>query len=129
MWARDLLVQFVQTGAQTELKRWRKANQRMVAVAPDGRLLSLPRVVGVRIPDEAGVAVHQQHIFDLLTWDQIEQKINEYLRQVSAYRDDIFLATVLLELRELAPGASTPQEAASRLGTTVDAWLDERTAA
>lgn len=128
IWACDLLSQFMEAGAQAELKRWRKANQKVVAVSHDGRILSRPRVVGVRIQNEDGVA-NIQTLYDYMTFEQIEQKVAEFLRQVSAYRDNIFVATLLLELRELAPGATTPHEAAERLGTTVDIWLDQRTAA
>ncbi len=128
IWARDLLTQFEEHGAQAELKRWRKATRKVVAVAHDGRILSRPRVVGVQVQGESG-ASSVQMLWDYMTFEQIEQKIAEFLRQVSAYRDNIFVATLLLELRDLVPTAATPDEAAERLGTTVDAWLDERTAA
>lgn len=128
-WAVDLLAQFLENGAQAELKHWRKATRKVVAVAQDGRILSRPRVVGVVRRDEEGKPFHQQEAFDFMTFDEIEDKAKEFLRQVTAYQDNIFVATLLLELRDLAPGTCTPDEAARHLGTTVDAWLDQRTAA
>lgn len=123
VWAADLLRQFHEQGAQRELKSWGKANEPVVALAYDGRILSTTRLIGVRRRAEDGSSVSAQTLFDLLTWEEIETKIGEYLRQVSAYRDLIAIGTRLLELRDLAPGASTPAEAADKLGTTVDAWL------
>lgn len=129
LWANDLLQEFLQRGAEAELKSWRNRTRRVVAVAHDGRILDLPRVIGVKVPSEDGAAYHQQELYDFLPFEQLEEKAKEYLSQARAYQDRLYVLTLLLELRDLAPGASTPQEAAERLGTTVDAWLDERTAA
>ena len=130
LWASDLLQEFVQRGAEAELKSWRNRTRRVVAVAHDGRLLNLPRVIGVKVRSEDdGTAFHQQELYDFLPFEQLEEKAKEYLSQARAYQDRLYVLTLLLELRELVPGATTPDEAARSLGTTVDAWLDERTAA
>ncbi len=129
LWARDLLSQFVQRGAESELKTWRKRTQRVVAIAHDGRVLNRPRVVGVVRQADDGARFSDQTLYDFLTWEQIEEVRAGHLRQISAYRDNVYIESLLLELRELAPGTATPGEAADRLGTTVDAWLDQRTAA
>lgn len=128
-WASSLLDDFMETGAAAELKRWRKRTQRVVAVAFDGRLLNRPRVVGVVRLAEDGARVSDQMLYDFLTWEQIEEVRTGHLRQISAYRDNVYIESLLLELRDLAPGTATPDEAARSLGTTVDAWLDARTAA
>jgi hypothetical protein len=128
-WALSLLDEFLESGSASELKRWRKRTQRVVAVAHDGRVLDRPRVVGVVRQRDDGARYSDQTLYDLLTWEQIEEVHAGYLRQISAYRDNAYITSLLLELRNLAPAAMTPREAAELLGTTVDAWLDERTAA
>lgn len=128
-WALALLGDFLESGAASELKRWRKASHKVVALAPDGRILSRPRTVGVQRKTADGVVYVQQEAFDLLAWEEIERKIADFRIQIGAYADNIFILSTVLELRELAPGSSTPDEAARQLGTTVDAWLDTRTAA
>ena len=127
-WALGLLDDFLASGSSAELKRWRKASRPLVAVAPDGRVISRPRTVGVQRQDAEGATYVQQEAFDFLTWEEVEQKIVFYRTQVSAYADNIFLARCVLELRELAPDAATPDEAARQLNTTVDAWLEQRAA-
>lgn len=127
-WALSLLDEFLETGAAGELKRWRKRTQRVVVAAHDGRVIDRPRVVGVVRQDDDGARFSQQSLYDFLTWEQIEEVRAGYLRQVSAYRDNLQVVSRLLELRALAPVAATPDEAARSLGTTVDAWLDQRAA-
>lgn len=122
-WAMDLARQFAERGAQSELNSWRKSTRPLAAVAHDGRLISKTRVVGVPRLGPDGEVYITQALFDLMTFDEIVQKIREYERQSFAYRDNIQVAKRLLELQTAAPDALTPADAAARLGTTVDAWL------
>lgn len=122
-WAVDLTLQFAQRGAQTELNSWRKSARPLAAVAHDGRLLSKTRVVGIQRHADDGARYVTQALFDFLTFAEIEKKIAEYATQVRAYGDNLDVARQLLKLRDLAPDAATPADAATRLGTTVDAWL------
>lgn len=122
-WAMDLSRQFAERGAQTELNSWRKSTRPLAAVAHDGRVISKTRVVGVHRQGEDGSRYTTQALFDLLTFAEIQDKVHEYRQQASAYRDNIAVATRLLKLRDLAPEAATPADAARVLGTTVDAWL------
>ena len=127
-WALCLLDEFLETGAAGELKRWRKRTQRVVAIAHDGRVIDRPRVVGVMRRDDGGGASFTQESLFELTWQELEQVRSRDLSQISAYRDNLHVVSRLLELRELAPGAATPDDAARSLGTTVDAWLEQRAA-
>lgn len=122
-WALDLLRQFCERGAQAELKAWRKATFPMTAVSHDGRLISKTRVVGVERHHDDGGRYVTQALFDLMTFAEIEQKVRDYQSQVRAYGDNIDVARRLLKLRDLAPDAATPADAAASLNTTVDAWL------
>lgn len=122
LFAIDTLRDIEAIGAASLLKRWNKSSNR-VAVAYDGRVLSKPRTVGTTRADDSGNRYAVQALFDYMSFDEIEAKVSEYLRQVSAYRENIYLGTRLLELRDQAPGALTPAEACARLGTTVEAYL------
>lgn len=122
-WACHLMRIFAERGAQAELKSWRKASQPVAVVAYNGQVLSRPRVVGFQQRDAEGHGYVVQELFDLIPFAKIEEKVTEYQRQVGAYRENLALARRLLELRDAVPDALTPADAASRLGTTVDAWL------
>lgn len=121
-WAREVLDTLCLSGGGSDLKNWRKRTAQ-VMVAHDGRLLSKPRVIGIRRTDAGGHAYSEQTLFDLFTWDEIDTKRKAYLKQIGAYDTNIALLDRLAQLRELAPGASTPAEACRRIGTTLDEWL------
>jgi hypothetical protein len=122
LFAKDTLREAEGIGAASILKRWNKRTNR-VAVSYDGKVLSKPRTIGTTRADAAGNRYAVQTLFDYMTFEEIETKVREYLRQVSAYRENIYIGTRLLELRDMAPDARTPAEACKQIGTTVDAFL------
>lgn len=108
------------TGYREQIKRWMKKNR--VLVSFEGRVVSKPRVVGIR--QSIGEDSYDvQALIDALTFDQIEAKRREYLRQVNVYSDNVALMDRLLALRDMAPDASTPAEACAYLGIAVDDYL------
>ncbi|MCA1570811.1 MAG: hypothetical protein LC798_10940 [Chloroflexi bacterium] len=126
-YASDVAREARRLGLAVILKNWHKAHRRM-AFAHNGQMLDRPRIVGTKITDEAGQMYDVQTLFDYLTWDQIEDKIVAYSRNVKTYRDNIALARKVLALRDLAPSAATPAEAASALGISLDDYLTENVA-
>lgn len=86
------------------------------------------RVIDVPEIDEYGRVYVTSKASDQLTWTQLEEERAHLLAAAVAYRDNVYIESLLLELRELATGTATPDEAARSIGTTVDAWLDRRTA-
>lgn len=129
LWARDLLKTWVQRGAEGEVKNWKRRTTPTYAVAYNGRLVNRYAVGGVKRRTEDGEQFHAQTLFELMTWDQLENKIREYVAQISAYKADIALIAVLLKLRDAAPETATPHEAAKALGTTVREWIGQQGAA
>lgn len=122
-WASDVERESRRAGYAARIKRHEKERE-TVLVSYEGRLLSKPRVIGTtRRIDGHPVAV--QGLIEVMTWDELEAKRADYLVQIRAY--DVNIATIdrLLALRDLAPGAATPEEAATSIGTTVDEWLGE----
>lgn len=126
--ARDVEADFRQRGASAQLKAWRK-RQQTVVVSYEGKLLTKPRTIGTRRTDADGRTYATQELFDFNTWDEIEAKVREYIKQAQAYSVNIAIGTRLLELRDAAPGAATPAEAVVQLGTTIEAWLGDDEAA
>lgn len=124
LWARDLERYATYLGAATYVKHWDKA-RREVAVSYNGRLLTKPAVVGITGIDGAGDPVFQQRLFFFFSWEEIERKRTEYMRQIQAYKVDIHICDRLLALRDLAPAAINPDEAARSIGTSVEEWLSE----
>ena len=114
-------------GAARLLNRWHKANAQ-VTVSFDGRVLNKPRVIGTVRSDAEGRSFATQALFDFMTWGEIEEKIQEYAKQVNAYRANIALCLRLLDLHDAVPAAATPAQAAEALGTSVEAWLGEQAA-
>jgi hypothetical protein len=123
VWAVDLLRRFAERGAAAELKTWRKVSRKLRVRLHDGTVVDRPRVVGIARQDDGGRRYVEQTLFDLEPFEIIETKVREWGRQVRAYRANIALGLRLLALRDAAPAATTPAEAAAALGTTVAAWL------
>lgn len=119
-WAGEIDRDARRTGYREQIKRWMKKNR--VLVSFDGRMVSKPRVIGIRqsVGDES---YDVQALLEALTFDQIEAKRREYLRQVNVYTDNVALMDRLLALRDMAPDTATPQEACAVLGLAFDEYL------
>lgn len=122
--AKDCLDDAVHIGAASHLKSWRARQQRgRIPVSYEGKILSARRVIGTTEINEDGDAAYTQELFDFFTWEQLEAKAQEYVRNIRAYRFDLDVVLRLLELRDLVPEAGTPAEAVEHLGTTIEEFL------
>jgi hypothetical protein len=126
-WAEVVSDECAARGAASLIKAHLKAKSR-VLVAYNGTLVAKPTIVGVRRHGPVGEFVQQELIY-VLTWDELRQKKKEYLTAVGAYNANAAMVDLLLALHDLAPDAATPVEAATHLGTTVEAWLQQGLAA
>lgn len=126
-WARDVERVAIRAGLGKEIK----AHQDRIRahVSYDGRVLDLPRVQARRVASPAGEVVYQRELIELWTWSEIEAKRNEALSGQSAYTSKIAHYDALLALRDMAPGSTSPVDAARQLETTVDQWLGGQKAA
>jgi hypothetical protein len=125
--------------AQREAARegWAKALKarddellKVAVLSHDGEVLTKPRKVGTRKVDAAtGEAHRQRSLLELMTWDELDAKLEHYVRSRRSYEELIAVVRRHLELRDLAPEASTPAQAADQLGVDLDAWLSGEAAA
>jgi hypothetical protein len=128
VFARDAHREALTRGYLSIFKGWQKSQQKPVVVAHDGQLLNKPRVIGTNRARDDGSVYYQQTMFDFMTWEELAKKRYEYLTQIRAYRGNVATVDKLLALRELAPNANTPAQAAEVVGTTLEAWLGEEAA-
>jgi len=121
-WARRVLLDCEQRGAAYILKAVMKEG-RTVAVSHDGRLITKTAYLGVKRYDGEGKAYHTQALFQMMSRDELLAKRNVALTGKRAY--DVILSQLdgCLALLDAVPGAATPQDAAEKLGTTVEQWL------
>ena len=126
-WAGVIADECSARGAASLIKAHLKGRNR-VLVAFNGGLIAKPSFVGVRRQGPTGEFVQQELIY-VLTWDELRQKKKEYLTAVGSYTSNAAMVDLLLALHDLAPEAANPVEAATALGTTVEAWLKQGLAA
>lgn len=122
-WAKEALAEAQRTGGAAQLKTWHR-QQRTVAVAFDGEVITKSRTVGVRRRDEDGESYDTQTLFDFTTWEELDQKRAEILRVVRAYNSTVAMIDRLLALHDVIPAATNPAEAAKAMGTSLDEWLE-----
>lgn len=122
-WASDVDRDARRTGYREQIKSWLKRNRVIVNIG--AREVSKPRVIGVKRTDDEGQQYDAQALLDVMTFDELRAKRREWLRQVHAYNDNVALADRLLALQELAPTATTPQDACRLLGTSLDEYLGQ----
>lgn len=120
-WARDVERQAMRSGLGKEIKAYQ--DRRRALVSHDGQVLNLPSVQARRVKAVDGEVYFQRELIEVWPWEQIEAKRAEMLVGQFAYTSKIAHCDALLALRDMVPGARTPEEAARMLGTTVDQWL------
>jgi len=129
-YAKDCLDDALHRGGAAQLNAWSTC-QKMgrIAVSYEGKVLSARQIRGTIVRDDNGNPMHSQGIFDYFTWEQLEAKALEYATNIRAYKFNLDTVSRLLELRELAPDANTPDEATIQLGISVEEFLMGGTAA
>lgn len=130
IWALDVDATIRNDGADKILKSEQGLRQPRVPVAHNGQILGkAPREFGRKLRDEDGLVVHARTLFDFLTFEELREKRLEFQGTERAARIDRYTVEKLLTLEDLAPGAATPAEACEQLGTTVEAFLADESAA
>lgn len=114
----DLLV----AGLSRQLRQ-RRDSRAVVLVATTKGAVTRKANRGVRRVADDGAVAYQQRLIHEMTWDEVAQVIEALGAQLQALSESRQMMRKLDRLRELAPGAAGPAEAASRLGTTVDEFL------
>jgi hypothetical protein len=128
--AKDCLDDALHRGGAAQLTAWSNGQKAgRIAVSYEGKVLPVRRIRGTIVRDDNGNPVHTQSQFDLWSWEQLEAKVQVYLANIRAYRVQLDTVLRLLELRELVPGANTPDEATNKLGISVEEFLIGGTAA
>lgn len=126
MFARDILREALFRGMSAILKRWHKS-RRTVAISYEGDILThdklLSRVVGIRNDTGQGGWYYTQTLFELLTFEQVAEKLREFQTQQFAYTINVHVYERILALKALVPSANTPAEACQHLGITIDQYL------
>lgn len=121
LWARVVLHEDVIHGHQARAKAWLK-KQSVVNMAWNGKVVGVTTRVGVRKRSLNGIEFAQK-LFDQMTWEELADHIETITTQTSALLVNKAAADRLMDLRDLCPSSVGPADAASQLGTTVDAWL------
>lgn len=129
-YAKDCLDDALHRGATAQLNAW-STRQKFgrIAVSYEGKVLPARRIRGTVVRDDNGNPIHTQGIFDYFTWEQLEAKKREYATNICAYEFNLDTVSRLLGLRDLVPGAKTPDEATKQLGISVEEFLMGGTAA
>lgn len=120
-WANDLEQQLLRSGIAKEIKRYQDRHR--VGVAYHGRVVSMPRVQGVKARRDDGSTYEARALIEFQPWEQIAEKRLEAIRMRRTYTEKIAHYDRLLALRDLAPEAATPVEAATSLGIDLDEYL------
>lgn len=122
-WSEALYETALRTGLRHEIHNYLKRT-RIVVNTRDGREVEKPQVIGVkRLDAESGTWVDTQLPLEVLTFDEIRAKRQEYLTIRAAYDDSVALADKLLALEIMALGARTPEQACRRLGKSLADYL------
>ena len=122
-WAKLLLDDFHNVGADKLLKRFDDQKRRVALLDHEGRLLNKPRVVGKAKRTTTGAPIYQRELITAMSWEELRELRQQRLRQVQAASDTVVLIDKLLELHIMCPEATDPQDAAIRLGLDLDEWL------
>lgn len=120
-WASEVERSALREGLAREIKRHQ--DRQRVAVAYDGRVLSVPAVQARRVVDSSGVVSYQRELIELWSWDEVHAKRAETIQATKTYSEKIAHYDRLLMLQVLAPDSATPAEAAEQLGLKLTDWL------
>lgn len=120
-WASEVARAARREGYAREIKRHQDRQRALVAY--DGRVLSVPAVQARKVVDSDGSVTYQRELIELWSWDELWEKRGEALKAAKTYSEKVAHYDRLLALRELAPDAETPAEAAEALGLDLGEWL------
>jgi len=120
-WATEVARSARREGYAREIKRYQ--DRERVAVAYDGRVLSVPAVQARKVVDDDGAVTYQRELLQFWTWGELKAKRQEAVKAATTYTEKIAHYDRLLMLADLAPESTTPAEAAAALGVDLGEWL------
>jgi hypothetical protein len=120
-WAMDLEADILRRGSNAVVTWF--VQQQKVMFSHDGEQLTKNAVVGIRRTTETGEKWIEQALIEVSSWDAIEAKRQEYLKQERAYSTNAAMCDKVLALQDLAPGSANPREACEAMGTSFDEYL------
>lgn len=121
-WASWVIRDDAATGHLRRFNAWWKRENRH-KVLHEGRLYSRAAVRGVKRRKETGELKHQLEFWYDMSWMDLELQIAEASDRIASERIAISTARKLLALRDDAPYAASPREAAGQLGVDLDAYI------
>lgn len=121
-WAGWVIRDDAEDGHLRRFKGWLKQEKRH-KVLYDGVIVSRAAVRGITRKKDDGSTMHQLFEWRDMSWMDIEAQIAEASLRIRSERITISTARKLLALRDRAPGAATPAEAAKLLGLELDDYL------
>lgn len=120
-WANEVERACRRFGLGKEITRFEDRSRAMVSY--DGQVMNLPAKQSRRVVAANGGVAHQRELIELWSWDEIAAKRAESLHARRTYDAKVAHLDRLLALREMAPAASTPDEAARLAGIDIETWL------
>ena len=121
-WPTLIRAQAVRTVLQAELKRYAKA-EAMTAVTYNGTPLVRTARRGVRQQAADGSTTYEQKLLWDMDWPEVDTWAASNESQIHGLLANRDIARKLQDLRRMAPRSTGPADAASQLGTTVEAVL------
>jgi hypothetical protein len=123
-WASEVRYHALRIGLGTMVRRHGK-KRRTVLVPAGGAQVIKSAVLGMKVRHDDGTVEDQQRLLDEIPWVALEAMIDAYAATMAGYGVGLRMMRRALALRDEAPSAATPGEAARMLGTSLDAWLAE----
>lgn len=122
-WATMVLDDALIDGLSKLAKGWLKRLS-VVLVAFDGTVVGKATRVGRKVKRNDGTEAWQQALIHDMTWAEVAAWIDNLAAQQRALGATRQMGYRILELQEAVPDSLGPADAARRLGTTVEAWIE-----
>lgn len=126
-WARHVVRSMIREGLRRRLTTLTKA-EGVVLMAHDGKPVATTTRIGVKRRRSDGSTEHQIEALSVVTWPQLEEYLAMIEAQIAAGLVNREKANRLLSLRARFPESTGPADACSRLGMTVEDFLEDRAA-
>lgn len=124
-WAKIVDRMMRRSGDAAEMRDYANLAQPRLVLDYRGRVQRLDRSGSARMTRDDGSAGTVQTLFDVMTWDQIREKVREFQSAQNTAAADAAIALRILELEVAVPDAATPHDALTVLDMTLQDWLDQ----
>ena len=96
----------------------------VVIVAHDGQIVGKSMRVGRATRRQDGTSGFDQALFSEMTWEEVARWAAMILTQIAGLKGNLSMVNRVMALRVEVPDSAGPGDAATQLGTTVDAWIE-----